>query len=75
MEAEEAMCTHSAGCPKGVGNLCSLTLEFSLPEFSSTRATVGHAPALFDYLFHTLYLQETIFMAENAVAKPTIHQR
>lgn len=30
MEAEEAMCTHSAGCPQRVGNLCSLTLEFSL---------------------------------------------
>lgn len=27
MEAEEAMCTHSASCPQGVGNLCSLTLE------------------------------------------------
>lgn len=51
---------------------CALSLWNHNRFVSSTRKTVSHAPALFYYLFYTLYLQETVFTAENAVAKPTI---
>lgn len=51
---------------------CALSLWNHNRFVSSTRKTVSYAPALFYCLFYTLYLQETVFMAENAVAKPTI---